>query len=124
MTCTVDNSAAAGQALTDDITNLQVATPRALQDVTGLSDTAMERLQLLADANLTMNGVFNDALSHLVFKDIGTTSVMRTVVIVHSGQTLTLEMALNDYSLSRGQDGSLTWSVPGSLGNGTSFGWS
>ena len=126
MTATIDNSSAAGQALTDDITNVQISTPRGLQVITGLADSQEERLHLLGDASLTMNGVFNDQanFSHAVFKDIQTTSVLRTCVFVHSAQTLTLEMALSDYNLTRAADGSLTWSVPGMLGNGTSYGWS
>ena len=126
MTATIDNSSAAGQALTDDITNVQISTPRGLQVITGLADSQEERLHLLGDASLTMNGVFNDQanFSHAVFKDIPTTSVLRTCVFVHSAQTLTLEMALSDYNLTRAADGSLTWSVPGMLGNGTSYGWS
>jgi len=126
MTCTVDNSAGSGQAITNDITNLAFTTPRGLQDVTGLNSSGVERLLLLADGTATMNGVFNDAtnMSHDVFKTVPTTSVSRTVVIVHSGQTMTMELMLTDYPLTRAADGSLTWAVPGSLANGTAPTWS
>ena len=86
----------------------------------------------MADGNITMNGVFNSASnkSHDVFKTVPTqsgsgTGSTRTVVIVYPGTiTLTLEVILTDYQVSRGQDGSLTWSVPGSLANGTAPTWS
>ena len=45
----------------NDCTNFEFATPRAVQDVTGVDKFAMERLLLLADMSLTLNGVFNDA---------------------------------------------------------------
>lgn len=75
---------------------------------------------------MTLNGVFNDAgnMSHAVFKTVTTTGASRTVVFAHSGQSLTLEMMLTDYPLSRAADGSLTFAVPGVLANSTAFGWS
>lgn len=126
MTVTVDDSGGTGRAITNDVTSIQFSTPRGLQDVTGLDKSAVERLLLLADGNVTINGVFNDATnqSHDVFKTVPTTSVSRTVVIVHSGQTMTMEIMFSDYSLSRGQDGSLTWTATGSLANGTAPTWS
>lgn len=126
MTCTIDDSGGTGRAITNDITNLAFTTPRGLQDVTGLNSSGMERLLLLADGTATFNGVFNDATNqaHDVFKTVPTTSVSRTVVIVHSGQTMTMELMLSDYPLTRAADGSLTWSVPGSLANGTAPTWS
>lgn len=126
MTVTVDDSSGTGRAITNDITNIQFTTPRGVQDVTGLDKSAIERILLLADGTVTINGVFNDAanLSHDVFKSVPTTSVSRTVVIVHSGQTMTMEILFTDYSLNRGTDGSLTWSATGSLANGTAPTWS
>jgi hypothetical protein len=61
-----------------------------------------------------MQGVFNDEAdkSHSIFKDVSSTSVDRTLVIIVSSQTLTDEGVLNDYALDRGADGSLTWTVP------------
>jgi hypothetical protein len=126
MTVTVDNSSGSGQALTNDITSISFSTPRGLQDITGLDKSAIERLLLLADGTVTINGVFNDDSnkSHEVFKTVPTTSVSRTVVIVHSGQTLTMECMFSDYSLNRAQDGSLTWTATGSVSNGTAPTWS
>ena len=131
MTVTIDDAAGAGQAITNDITNVQISTPRGVQDITGLDKSAIERLLLLADGTLTFNGVFNDAanMSHAVLKTVPTqsgsgTGATRTVVIVHSGQTLTVEVVFTDYSLNRAQDGSLTWTATGVVANGTAPTWS
>jgi hypothetical protein len=126
MTVTVDDHSGSGQALTNDITSITFTTPRGSQDITGLDKSAIERLLLLADGTVTINGVFDDAanLSHAVFKTVPTTSVSRTVVIVVSGQTLTMECIFTDYSMNRAQDGSLTWTATGSLSNGTAPTWS
>src|SRR5688500_14226802 len=89
-TLSVDSSAGAVKAIKNDVTNFQFATPRGVQDVTGVDKSAMERLLLLADFSITLNGVFNDAtdLSHDVFKTVSSTAVARTVTLVVSGQTL------------------------------------
>lgn len=128
MTVTVDDSGGTGRDISNDITSINFSTPRGVQDITGLDKSAIERILLLADGNVTCNGVFNDAVnkSHDVFKTVPTqtATVTRTVVIVVSGQTLTMEMVFTDYALTRGQDGSLTWSAPGVLANGTAPTWS
>jgi hypothetical protein len=125
-TLSVDGSDAAANDIRNDVTNFEFATPRAVQETTGIDVSAMERLLLLADFSITMNGVFNDEAdkSHATFKDVGSTSVTRTVAIGVSGQTLSTECLLTDYQLSRGDDGSLTWSVPGVLQSGLAPTWS
>ena len=124
-TLSVDDSAGTPRAIKNDITNLQFATPRGVQDVTGIDKSAMERLLLLADFSITLNGVFNDAANqaHDVFKTVPSTSVNRTVTIVVSGDTLPNECLFTDYALTRGQDGSLTWTAPGVLSDGTVPTW-
>lgn len=117
-TLSVDTSAPVLTDIRNDVTNFEFATPRAVQETTGIDKVAMERLLLLADFSITMNGVFNLALSHTVFSDIGSTSVVRTVSIDIDGATLSAECLLTDYQLTRGDDGSLTWSVPGVLADG------
>lgn len=129
MTVGVDDSGGTLRQIENDVTNTDFGIPSALQDITGLDKSAMERLTLLADFTITLNGVFNDAsnLSHGVFKNYRTIfagQLGRTVTIVHSGNTLTNEVLFTDYSMSRPQDGSLTWSAPGSLSNGTVPAWS
>jgi hypothetical protein len=123
-TLSVDTSAPALTDIRNDVTNFEFSTPRAVQEITGVDKFAMERLLLLADFSITLNGVFNDALSHTVFKDVGSTSVTRTISLEVSGQTLSNECLLTDYALTRGDDGALTWQVPGVLQSGTAPTWS
>jgi hypothetical protein len=127
-TLSVDDSAGSAQAIKNDVTNFQFATPRGVQDVTGVDKSAMERLLLLADFSVTLNGVFNDAAgaSHAVFKTVPSTSVNRTVALSVSGQSFSPspECLFTDYSLTRGQDGSLTWTAPGVLADGAVPTWS
>lgn len=114
------------KAIKNDITDFDFATPRAVQDVTGVDKAAMERLLLLADFSITLNGVFNDAAgqAHDVFKTVPSTSAQRTTTLVVSGQTLTNKCLYTDYQLKRGNDGALTWSSPGVLADGTVPTWS
>ena len=123
-TLSVDSSAPAVVDIRNDVTNFEFATPRAVQEITGVDKFAIERLLLLADFSITLNGVFNDALSHPVFKDVASTSVTRTVSLEVSGQTLSNECLLTDYALTRADDGSLTWQVPGVLQSGIAPTWS
>ncbi len=125
-TLSIDDSSGSPQAIKNDVTNLAIAMPRAVQDITGVDKFAMERLLLLADYSVTLNGVFNtDAnMSHAVFKTIPSTSVTRSVSLAVASQTLANECLLTDYSLTRAQDGSLVWSVPGVLQSGTAPSWS
>ncbi|MFC9821372.1 hypothetical protein ACFWG6_30830 [Streptomyces erythrochromogenes] len=125
-TCSVDDASGTPQAIKNDITNLQFATPRAVQDTTGIDKSAMERLLLLADFSITLNGVFNDAanMSHAVFKTVPSTSVARTVTLTVSGQTLANECLFTDYPLTRADSGELTFAVPGVLSDGTVPTWS
>lgn len=125
-TLSVDDSAGSVQAIKNDITDLQFATPRAVQDITGVDKSAHERLLLLADFSVTLNGVFNDASnqSHAVFKTVPSTSVARTVTLTVSGNTLANEVLFTDYPLKRGNGGELTFAVPGVLADGTVPTWS
>jgi hypothetical protein len=49
----VDDAGGTLRDIRNDITNFQFATPRAVQDVTGIDRSAMERLLLLADMSTT-----------------------------------------------------------------------
>lgn len=126
MTVTVDDAAGpTGRDISNDITSIRFSTPRGMQEVTGLDKAAIERILLRADGQVEMRGVFNDASnkSHDVFKTIPSTSVTRTVAILVSGQQLSMEMVLHDYQLEMGDDGSLVWTVPASLADGTAPTW-
>jgi hypothetical protein len=123
----VDDAAGVVRDISNDIGNLQYATPRGVQDITGVNKSAMERQLLLADMSVTLNGpAFNDAanMSHSVFKTVPSSSVNRTTTLAISGQTLAGELLYSDYASTRGQDGSLTWTAPGVLADGTVPTWS
>lgn len=125
-TLSVDDSAGAIKAIKNDVTNFEFATPREEQDVTGVDKSARERLLLLADFSIGLNGVFNDAVdfSHAVFKTVPSTSVARTTTLTVSGQTLAGELLYTDYALTRAENGALTWQAPGVLADGTVPTWS
>lgn len=122
----VDDSGGTARTISNDITNLDFATPRAEQDITGLDKSAHERLQLLADFTVNLAGVFNDAvnMSHAVFKTVPSTSVARTTTLAISGQTLAGELLYSDFAYSRGTGGEFTWTAPGGLADGTTPTWS
>ena len=126
----VDDSSGSLQVIKDDVTNFEFATPRGVQDVTGVDKSAFERLLLLADFSITLNGVFNDAanFSHDVFKTVPSTSVAREFTLTVSGQSMgvtgTPTILLTDYALTRAAEGSLTWAVPCVLANGVVPTWS
>jgi hypothetical protein len=124
-TLSVDDSGGSVRAIKNDITNFSFSTPRGVQDVTGVDKSAIERLLLLADFSITLNGVFNDASNqaHDVFKTVPSTSVARTVTLVVSGQTLANEVLFTDYQLTRNADGSLPFTAPGVLSDGTVPTW-
>jgi len=124
-TLDVDDSGGTLRAIKNDITNLEFATPRGIQDVTGLDSSAYERLLLLVDMTVTLNGVFNDAATtsaHAVFSTVPSTSVAREFNLTVSGQKLgfapVITLLPTDYALSRAATGELTWTVPMSLANG------
>ncbi|MBI5289901.1 MAG: hypothetical protein HY873_13090 [Chloroflexi bacterium] len=103
-----------------------MSTPKAVQDVTGLDKSAMERLQLLADGAVDVNGIFNDAANtglFTVLKTVPSTAVARTVTFAVSGQTLAMEMLFNDMKLSRGGGGELTIASHGDLSDGAVPAW-
>jgi len=125
MTVAIDDSGGSARTISNDITNLDFATPREEQDITGLDKSARERLLLLADFTVSVSGVFDDAsnMAHDVFKTVPSSSVARTTTLTISGQVLAGELYYTDYALSRGSDGSLTFSAPGSLAGGAVPTW-
>lgn len=127
-TITVDDSSSSAQDISNDCTNWQFSTPRAVQDVTGVDKSAMERILLLADFSVTLNGIFNTAasMSHVVFSPVPSDSTARTVKIQPtSGATpyLSCETLFTDYQVSRSNSGELTWQAPGVLSDGTVPTW-
>jgi len=121
----VDDAAGSAKAIVNDVTNLQISTPRGVQDVTGLDKFAYERILLLADSSVTLNGVFNPTTdaSHDVFKTVTSSNVARTTTLTIASKTLASELLFTDYNLTRAQTGEFTWSAPGVLSDGTIPTW-
>lgn len=123
-TFSVDDSGGTPVAIKNDITDVSFATPRGVQDVTGIDKSAMERLLLLADFTVTPKGVFNVAVSHIVFRTVPSSSVPRTVTMVVAAATLANEVLFTDYKNTRSAKGELLWDAPGVLADGTVPTWS
>lgn len=125
---TVSDAGGTARIISNDITNFTFATPRGVQEVTGVDKSAIERLLLLADFSVTLNGVFNSAAnqSHDVFKTVPSTSVARATVIqpTSSGTpSLTCNALYSDYQLTRNNSGELTWQAAGALSDGAVPTW-
>ena len=125
MSVAIDDSGGTARTISNDLSNIDWATPREEQDITGLDKSARERLLLLADFTVANSGIFNDAanMSHAVFSTVSTTSVARTTTITISGQVLAGELFYTDYALGRSSSGELTWSAPGALAGGAVPTW-
>ena len=128
MTVSVDDSAGTPRAITNDVLSCTFGTPRGQQDITGLDKSAIERLLLLADGTLSLTVAYNTAAStgsHTVLKTISSTSVVRTIALTPpGGSALSMEMIGTNYSLNRGQDGSLIGTAEFALADGTVPTWS
>jgi hypothetical protein len=124
-TFSIDDAGGVARAIKNDITDFDVATPRGVQDITGVDKSAMERLLLLADMSVGPKGVFNPSAnqSHDVFKTVPSTSVNRTTTMTVGGVTLAAELLYTDYSLKRSQSGELVWDAPGVLADGAVPTW-
>lgn len=128
-TLTVDDSAGTQRDVEPSVFNFQFATPRAVQDITAISQNGMARLALLADSSITFTGGFDDGsnLAHAVFKDGPSGGVARELTFAHSGQTLFTSplvlMLITDYSFARAQDGSLVFTAPMVQSNGVVPAW-
>lgn len=125
-TLSMDDASNVQRDIRTDITNLTLATPRGVQDITGIDKSAFERLLLLADFSSTLNGVFDPAANqaHDVFKTVPSTSVNRLLTIVTNGKTLAPTVLCTDYTITRAAAGELTYAVPASLSNGVVPTWS
>jgi hypothetical protein len=97
-----------------------------VQDVTGIGVSAHERLLLLADLSVEMDGTFDNGtnLEHDVFQTISSTSVNRAMANTVNGCTLNANLLLTDYQIARSATGELTWKVPGVLADGNVPQWS
>ena len=123
-----DNSAGSLKDISNDVTGLGVNIGQNLFDITGLDKSAMERLIGLGDGSFAVSGVFNATSdkSHDVFK---TRTGTRTVDYKIGGNTsgnpyLTMECLVDGYNLTRGADGTLTFTAGLQLQSGTTPTWS
>jgi hypothetical protein len=125
-TLSLDDGAGGLTDIKNDVTDLDIATPRAVQDVTGIDKLAFERILLLADASVTLNGVFDPAASkaHAVLSTASSSNQVRTFNSTISTKSLNMEMLLTDYPLKRAASGELTWACPLVLADGTVPTWS
>lgn len=127
MSITVDDETPAAQVISNSVSDFQFATPRAVQETTGVDKSAIERLLLLADFSITFNGVFDPTASkaHDVFKTVPASVNSRTTALATAGtvKTMTAECWYTDYQIKRDNNGALTWSAPGVLANGTAPAW-
>lgn len=123
-TFSVADAAGTLQLIRTDTESLDFSTPRGVQDVTSIDQSAHERLLLLGDFSLTANGTFNDApnFSHWVFRSINA-GVNRSTALSVAGSTLTTNVLYEDYTVKRGADGSLQWTAMGHLGDGAVPTW-
>lgn len=124
-TVTVDDATGNPNAISNDVTSITTNTSRGVQDVTGVDKAAMERILLLSDGTIQLQGVFNTtaSMSHATLSTV-TDNDTRTVALGFPGATLTMEMVLHSYNVNRAQDGSLTWTSDLSLADGTAPAWS
>jgi hypothetical protein len=125
-TLSLDDGAGGLTDIKNDVTDLDIATPRAVQDVTGIDKLAFERILLLADASVTLNGVFDPAASkaHAVLSTASSSNQVRTFNSTISTKSLNMEMLLTDYPIKRAASGELTWACPLVLADGTVPTWS
>ncbi len=124
-TFSVDDEGGNVRAILNDISDVGIAIPSAEQDVSGLDKSAIERIHLLADAQVSVNGIYNPTQltgAHYVLSTVNL-GVNRTYTMTHSGQTLAMEMLLESYELNRAPDGSLVFASVANLGDGTVPAW-
>lgn len=125
-TCSVDVSGGGATVIKNDITNLNFSLTRGVFDWTGIDKSAHERGLGLGDFSISLTGVFNDSATSLweVMKTICSTTVMRTVALAISGQTLNNEVAFDSAAHARSADGSFLITATGNLSDGTAPTWS
>ena len=125
---TIDDGAGTVWAITNDVLACTLNMTRPQQDVTGVDKLGMERMGLVSDASLSLTGAWNPAAApafYATFKDIATTNIDRTVVLVYPGTaTFTAEMRLASFNIARGQDGGITCTVELQLSGGAQGVWS
>lgn len=124
----VDDASGTPQTISNDVGDFSLATPRAVQDITGVDKQAHERLQLLADGSVSLKGTFNAAanMSHAVLSSVPSTTVNRTTKVQPTSGSvpfLAMELLFSSYDVNRSATGELTWTAAGALADGTVPAW-
>jgi hypothetical protein len=129
-TFSIDDSAGSLKDVSTAVLSFDVSTPRGHADITGLDKSAIERLLLQSDGQVTINGQYDPTATtglHTVLRTMSSSSAARTVTILVNSTptaTLSMEMICTEYTLNRGQDGNLTCSATLMLQNGAVPTWS
>ena len=112
-----------GNAIGPDVGSLTLSTPYGVQDITGVNSSALERLLLRADAQLTLNAFFNATAgqSHASLKTPGSKAIV--IVYANGAVTATFTAVQTDCTWDLAADGSLTMSAPFQLSSGTAVAW-
>ena len=128
-TIVVADSGSVARTISNDVTDFTIATPVALQDITGVDKSAHEKLALLRDLSVSLKGVFNSAasFSHAVFSTITTSATNRATSIypTSSGSTpvMTANLLYSAYNITRSASGDLTWQADGTVADGAVPTW-
>jgi hypothetical protein len=112
-----------GNAIAGDIESLSLSTPYGVQDITGLDKSALERLLLRADAQLTVNAFFNATASqsHASLKTPGSKAIV--IAFANAAATATFTAVQTTCTWDLGADGALKMSATFDLSNGTAVAW-
>lgn len=85
-----------------------VQSSRNLQDVTALTESALDRIPLLKDGHLAYTAFFDAALEHAVLSGLSGDALYTWAIGLTAGSpSASLRAIQADYPASRGQDGSL-----------------
>lgn len=126
---TLADSGGTARTISDDITDFAIKTPVALQDITGVDESAHARLALLVDLTCQLTGVFNTAanMSHAVLSTATTSPNVRALAVFPtingSTPTLPANVLIGNYDITRANDGKLTWTSTLSLADGSVPTW-
>jgi hypothetical protein len=125
-TFSVDDSGGTARDIRTDIHTVSWKMPRAVQEVTGIDKSAIERLLLLADLSYDIAGVWDSGsnLAHATLSSVSTSSNSRTVTNVVNAATLAAECLLTSYDVKRSAKGELTWDSKLMLADGAVPTWS
>jgi hypothetical protein len=112
-----------GQVISNDVTSITLNTSKGVQDITGVDNVAMARLELRSDATGTLTGVFNVAanMSHAQLKTPGSKATI--FAYASAAATATFTAIYSNYNVEMADDGSLTWSSDFELSSGTAVAW-